>query len=61
MTDFIAAVGLVLVIEGLLYAAFPVSILRMLEALKEMPVSRLRTTGLIVMGLGVFIVWMARG
>ncbi len=61
MTDFLAALGLVLVFEGLLYAAFPVSIMKMLEALKEQPVSRLRITGIVVMGIGIAIVWLVRG
>ncbi len=61
MTDFLAALGLVLVIEGMLYAVFPVSIMKMLESLKEMPISRLRLSGVSVMGVGVMIVWLVRG
>ncbi len=61
MTDFLAALGLVLVIEGMLYAVFPVSIMKMLESLKEMPISRLRVSGVLVMGVGVMVVWLARG
>ena len=61
MTDFLAALGLVLVLEGLLYAAFPVAIMKMLESLKEIPISRLRISGLVVMGVGVMVVWLVRG
>jgi len=60
MSDFIAAVGLVLVIEGLMYAAFPNLVRRMMEIAREMPDSSLRTGGLIALGVGVVIVWLVR-
>ncbi|MDP2621076.1 MAG: DUF2065 domain-containing protein [Hyphomicrobiales bacterium] len=60
MNDFIAAVGLVLVIEGLLYAVFPGVVRRMMEIAREMPDSNLRAGGLIALIVGVLIVWLAR-
>ncbi|MEE9586971.1 MAG: DUF2065 domain-containing protein [Hyphomicrobiaceae bacterium] len=60
MTDFIVAIGLVLVIEGLLWAAFPHYALRMLEAAAEAPESNLRIAGAVAVAVGVFIVWLVR-
>jgi len=60
MTDFIVAIGLVLVIEGLLWAAFPHYALRMLEAATEAPESNLRIAGAVAVAVGVFIVWLVR-
>ena len=60
MSDLLAAVGLVLVIEGLLYAAFPNAARRMMEMAREMPDSTLRTGGLGALTVGVLIVWLVR-
>lgn len=61
MTDLIVALGLVLVIEGLLWAAFPRFGLRMLESAATMPEQVLRITGAVAIAAGVFVVWLARG
>lgn len=61
MSDFVAAVGLVLVIEGLLWAAAPSMATRILYAAAEMPEQVLRLFGLLAIGLGVLIVWLVRG
>lgn len=60
MTDLLVAFGLVLVIEGLLYAAFPEQMRRMVVALLELPGATLRTGGLIAATAGLLIVWLAR-
>ena len=60
MSDFVAALGLVLVIEGLVYAAFPGAVIKMLEAVKEWSPSSLRMGGVIAIAIGVFVVWLAR-
>jgi uncharacterized protein len=60
MNDFVAAVGLVLVIEGLLYAVFPRAVRRMMEIAREMPDSNLRAGGLMALIVGVLVVWLAR-
>jgi uncharacterized protein len=60
MSDFIAALGLVLVIEGLMYAAFPGAIINMLEAIKEWSPTSLRLGGVVAIAIGVFIVWLVR-
>lgn len=61
MDDLLVAVGLVLVIEGLLWALAPRFGRRMLEAASEMPESSLRAAGAIAVAGGVFIVWLIRG
>lgn len=61
MSDLIVAFGLVLVIEGLLWALAPGFGRRMLEIASEMPESSLRTTGAAAVAIGVLIVWFVRG
>lgn len=61
MSDFLAALGLVLVFEGLLYGGFPHLAKRMARDVIEMPESVMRTIGLTVMVGGVLIVWLVRG
>lgn len=61
MQDFIAAFGLVLVIEGLLYGGFPAFAKRMAAEATQAPENLLRIAGLIAIAAGVFIVWLARG
>jgi uncharacterized protein YjeT (DUF2065 family) len=58
--DFLTALGLVLVIEGLLYAAAPDFMLRMVEELRRMPQGALRLVSLFVAALGLLIVWAVR-
>jgi len=61
MSDLVAALGLVLVIEGLLWAAAPTLATRMLHAASETPEQVLRFCGLAAIGLGVLFVWLVRG
>lgn len=61
MSDFVAAIGLVLVIEGLAFAAFPAATRRALTVLFETPETQLRTVGILSAVLGVVIVWVVRG
>jgi uncharacterized protein len=60
MSDFLAALGLVLAIEGILFAAFPLGTKRAMAAALETPDSRLRVVGLVSALLGVLIVWLVR-
>jgi len=58
--DLVAALGLALAIEGLLFAAFPAFVrLRMKEAL-ELGEPRMRIVGLVAAIVGVAVVWAAR-
>lgn len=61
MADFIAALGLVLVIEGLTFAAFPAATRRALQALLEATDGNLRTAGVVAAVAGVLLVWFVRG
>ena len=61
MSDLVAALGLVLVIEGLLWAAFPSMAIRVLQAVVETPEMVLRLTGVATISAGVLIVWLVRG
>jgi hypothetical protein len=60
MTVFLTAVGLVLVFEGVLYAAAPGALKRMAVMMQEMPEDTLRIGGLAAVAVGVAIVWVAR-
>ncbi len=61
MTDILAALGLVLVLEGALYALFPEFMKRMAAQAQTMSGDTLRTVGVVAAGIGVALVWMARG
>ncbi len=61
MSDLIVAFGLALVLEGLLYAAFPDAAKRMLALLAEMPEASFRMSALMTAVAGVVLVWLVRG
>jgi hypothetical protein len=61
MSDLVAALGLVLVIEGLVWAAFPSLTTRILQAVAETPEPAMRLFGVASIALGVLIVWLVRG
>ncbi len=60
MSDFLAALGLVFVIEGVLFAAFPLGAKRAMVAVLDMPDSGVRIAGLVSALVGVVIVWLVR-
>ena len=57
MKELLIALGLLLVIEGLLYAAFPNGMKNMLNVMKDMPATKLRSSGLIFAVIGFILVW----
>jgi uncharacterized protein len=61
MTEFIVAIGLVLVIEGLLFAAFPSAAKRLAASAIESPESSLRVAGIASAVLGIVLIWFMRG
>jgi hypothetical protein len=61
MHDLAVAIGLVLVIEGLLWALSPSLGRRLLEAAAGTPEQTLRLLGAIAIAVGVFVVWVVRG
>ncbi len=60
MGDLWAALGLVLVVEGVLYAAAPGGMKRMMAAAQAVPDGVLRAGGLAAAALGVGVVWLVR-
>ena len=61
MNDLIVALGLVLVIEGLIWAAFPRAGVSLLEAAAHSGEQTLRIGGAIAIAVGVALVWFVRG
>ncbi len=61
MSDFLAAIGLVLVIEGLVYGGFPGLAKRLATEVLSTPEQALRVAGLAAIAIGVGIVWLVRG
>lgn len=60
MRELLTAIGLVFVIEGLLYTLAPSRLKSMLAMVERIPDETLRAGGLIAIGVGVGIVWLAR-
>jgi uncharacterized protein YjeT (DUF2065 family) len=61
MSDFFVALGLVFVIEGLIFAAFPEKAKHAVTAVLETSDTVLRAVGLVSALLGLVLVWLIRG
>ena len=61
MSDFLAALGLVFVIEGLIFAAFPEAAKRAMTSVLQTPDLSLRLIGLGSAIVGLVMVWLVRG
>jgi uncharacterized protein YjeT (DUF2065 family) len=61
LKELIIALGLFLVLEGLIYVLFPNGVKRMAQELPSIPDQTLRTFGAVVIAVGVFIVWLVKG
>jgi uncharacterized protein YjeT (DUF2065 family) len=61
MSDFIVALGLVFVIEGLIFAASPASAKNAMAHVLDTPDGTLRVIGIVSAVLGVVLVWLVRG
>ena len=57
----LAALALVLVIEGLFLALFPHRLRQVLAMMEQMPPEALRLGGLVAVSAGVLLVWILRG
>jgi uncharacterized protein len=61
MSDFLTALGLLFVFEGLLYGGAPQAAKKMAVEVLRLPESMLRAVGFGSMVIGVGIVWLMRG
>ena len=61
MNDLIAAIGLAIALEGLVYALFPMGMKRMMLHVLGQPEAGLRVAGLVAAVVGIIIVWVVRG
>jgi uncharacterized protein YjeT (DUF2065 family) len=60
MSDFLAAFGLVFVIEGLVFAAFPIQAKRAMASVMATPETTLRAIGIGSAVIGLALVWLVR-
>lgn len=61
MAEFITAIGLLLVAEGLLSGGFPNLAKRLAAEVVQMPENTLRVAGVGAMAAGVVVVWLVHG
>jgi hypothetical protein len=54
------AIGLVLIVEGLVYALAPSLIEDLLDRLSTLPLETRRVMGLVALAAGVLLVWLAK-
>ncbi len=59
MSLLLLAFGLVMILEGLVYALAPSLLERMLETLRALPEGAVRQIGALVMVAGLMLVWLA--
>ncbi|NCO22606.1 MAG: DUF2065 family protein [Rhodobacterales bacterium] len=60
MANLLLALGLVLCLEGLVFALAPSRIEQVLEALRRLTPESRRLLGLAALALGVLLVWISR-
>ena len=60
MRELVIAIGLLLFIEGGLYALFPSKMKNMLKTIEKLPVSQLRISGLLFALIGFAIIWYTK-
>jgi hypothetical protein len=61
MSDFIVALGLVFVLEGLVFSAFPAPAKRAMESVLRATDASLRFVGIFSAVLGIALIWLIRG
>lgn len=60
MIALATAVALAIALEGLLYAASPDQMKKMLASVLAMPASKIRVIGLSCAGVGLVLLWLIR-
>ena len=57
MKELIIAIGLLLFIEGIVYALFPSKMKNILKSIDKLPINQLRISGFLFALIGFIIVW----
>ena len=57
MKELVVAIGLLLFIEGMLYALFPSKMKNMLKFIEKISINQLRISGLFFALVGFLIIW----
>ncbi|MBT4203773.1 MAG: DUF2065 domain-containing protein [Rhodobiaceae bacterium] len=60
MNEFFIAIGLVFVIEGFLYAMYPVYMKKLIQLMLDYSDISLRYGGILFVIIGLFIIWVAK-
>lgn len=60
LDNIVMAIGLVLVVEGLLYAFVPGHLRNMASMLRDLSNEQIRVIGMAALGVGVLLVWLSR-
>lgn len=60
LTAIFTTIGLVLVLEGIIYALYPEGMQRMMAQMLTLPPASLRRAGLVFAVIGCIIVWAAK-
>jgi len=59
--DFVTAIGLAFVVEGLMFLAFPDPVRRMMSSVAASPRQQLRVAGVVSAVIGLTLLWVVRG
>jgi uncharacterized protein YjeT (DUF2065 family) len=59
--DFVTAIGLAFVVEGLMFLAFPDPVRRMMSSVAASPSQQLRVAGVVSAVIGLALLWTVRG
>jgi len=60
MDFFLCVIGMVMILEGLPYFAFPERMKVWVQKVLEMPESSLKRMGMVLMGIGLLLVYLGR-
>ncbi len=60
MKFFLCVIGMVMVVEGLPYFAFPVKMKRVIQKVLEMPEKALQKFGFVLMLVGISLVYLGK-
>ncbi|TYT76014.1 DUF2065 domain-containing protein [Desulfobotulus mexicanus] len=61
MAFFLCVIGMVMIVEGIPYFAFPDKMKAMMAEMLKLPSARLRRFGFVLMMVGLALVYLGRG